>query len=278
MSDQSIQGGPTGRVGFSDRVLSAIPMKDILIYVFFVTGAIYIVLKGASDQGYHWQWYRVPQFLFSFESGVFRPGPLLEGLKITLYIGSISLILTYIIGLITALLRLSDSILGRVVARVYLELARNTPLIVQLFFIYFVVAPILGIDRLWAAIIALSFFEGAYASEIYRAGIVSIHKGQWEACHSLGLTSFDAYRTVILPQAIRRVLPPLTGQAISLVKDTSLVSVIAVYEMTMHANAIVAETFLTFEIYFTIAAIYLVIALVISQFVAFLERKFTVYN
>jgi len=232
--------------------LAAFPIKDIAIYLSVITGIIYIILQGASEQGYYWQWYRVSQYLYTLKDGTFTLGPLLEGLKITLHITWISMILTYTIGLATALLRLSDSIIGRAVARVYLEVARNTPLIVQLFFVYFVIAPVLGIDRLFAAILALSLFEGAYASEIYRSGIVSLHKGQWEACHSLGLTRFDAYRKVILPQAIRRVLPPLTSQTISLIKDSSLVSVIAVYEMTMQANAIVAETFLTFEIYFTI--------------------------
>jgi len=258
--------------------LSRVPVKDIAAYLFVMTGIIYVILRGASEQGYYWQWYRVPKYLFTFNDGIFTLGPLLEGLKITLHITWISMILTYIIGLATALLRLSDSIIGRVSARIYLEVARNTPLIVQLFFIYFVVAPVLGIDRLFAAILALSLFEGAYASEIYRAGIVSIHKGQWEASHSLGLTRFDTYRKVILPQAIRTVLPPLTSLTISLIKDSSLVSVIAVYEMTMQANAIVAETFLTFEIYFAIAGIYLFVTIFISQLVALFERKFKVYN
>ena len=258
--------------------LSRLPLKDIIVYIFVMTGIAYVILRGASEQGYHWQWYQVPKYIFTLEDGTFTFGPLLQGLKITLHITWISMILTYTIGLFTALLRLSDSIIGRVFARVYLEVARNTPLIVQLFFIYFVVAPILGIDRLFAAILALSLFEGAYASEVYRAGIVSLPKGQWEASHSLGLTLFDTYRKVILPQAIRRVLPPLTSQTISLIKDSSLVSVIAVYEMTMQANAIVAETFLTFEIYFTIAGIYLVITVFLSQLVALLERKFKVQN
>ena len=257
---------------------STFPIKDIIAYLFVMTAIAYVVFRGASEQGYYWQWYRVPQYLYSFKDGTFTLGPLLQGLKITLHITWVSMILTYAIGLATALLRLSDSIVGRAVARVYLEVARNTPLIVQLFFVYFVIAPVLGIDRLVAAILALSLFEGAYASEIYRSGIVSLHKGQWEACHSLGLTRFDTYRKVILPQAIRRVLPPLTSQTISLIKDSSLVSVIAVYEMTMQANAIVAETFLTFEIYFTIAGIYLFITVILSQLVALLERKFKIYN
>jgi polar amino acid transport system permease protein len=258
--------------------ISNIPVKDILAYILVMSGIIYVILRGASEQGYFWQWYQVPKYIFTLEDGSFTAGPLLLGLKVTLHITWISMILTYAIGLITALLRLSDSIIGRIFARIYLEIARNTPLIVQLFFVYFVVAPVLGIDRLFAAILALSLFEGAYASEIYRSGIVSLPKGQWEACHSLGLTRFDSYRKIILPQAIRRVLPPLTSQTISLIKDSSLVSVIAVYEMTMQANAIVAETFLTFEIYFTIAGIYLFVTVFLSQLVALLERKFRVYN
>lgn len=258
--------------------LSNIPIKDIVAYVLVMAGIAFIILRGASEQGYFWQWYQVPKYLFTLENGTFTLGPLLQGLKVTLNITWISMILTYAIGLLTALLRLSDSIVGRAFARIYLELARNTPLIVQLFFIYFVVAPVLGIDRLFAAILALSLFEGAYASEIYRSGIVSLPKGQWEAAHSLGLSLFDTYRKIILPQAIRRVLPPLTSQTISLIKDSSLVSVIAVYEMTMQANAIVAETFLTFEIYFTIAGIYLFVTVFLSQLVALLERKFKVYN
>jgi polar amino acid transport system permease protein len=151
-------------------------------------------------------------------------------------------------------------------------------MLVQLFFIYFVLGPIFDIERLTAAVLALSFFEGAYASEIFRAGIVSIHKGQWEASHSLGLTTFQTYRYVVLPQAIRRVLPPLTSQAISLIKDSALVSTIAIYEMTMQANAIVAQTFLTFEMYFTIAAIYLVLTVILSIIVNILENRLKVYT
>ena len=242
-----------------------------------IAGVIWVVIRGAENQGYFWQWYRVPRYLFSFKNGEFTSGPILQGLKITLHITWMSLILTYIIGLVTALLRLSDSLGARLISRVYMETARNTPLLVQLYFIYFVVAPILNIDRLVAAVLALSFFEGAYASEIYRAGIVSIHKGQWEAAYSLGLSTFNTYKNIILPQAIRRVLPPLTSQAISLIKDSSLVSVLAVYEMTMQANAIVDETFLVFEVYFTIAVIYLVITVLLSQIVSLMERRFKVY-
>lgn len=243
-----------------------------------IAGIVWVVIRGAENQGYFWQWFRVPQYLFSFENSEFTSGPILQGLKITLNITWISLILTYIIGLVTALLRLSDSVGARFISRFYLETARNAPLLVQLYFVYFIIAPILGIERFAAAVLALSLFEGAYASEIYRAGIVSINKGQWEAAYSLGLSTFHTYKSIILPQAIRRILPPLTSQAVSLIKDSSLVSVLAVYEMTMQANAIVAETFLVFEVYFAIAAVYLLITVSLSQIVNVMEKRLKVYD
>jgi polar amino acid transport system permease protein len=122
----------------------------------------------------------------------------------------------------------------------------------------------------------LSLFEGAYASEIFRAGIVSISRGQWEAGYSLGLNTFHTYRTIILPQAIRRILPPLTSQAISLIKDSALVSTIAIYDLTMQAQAIISETFLTFELWFTVAAMYLGVTLTLSVIVNKMERRFRV--
>ena len=251
---------------------------DISAYLVLMVGGVLFLLKGAEDQGYYWQWFRIPKFLYEFDDGRFIAGPILEGLKITLNITWISLILTYIIGLVTALMRLSNSLLARGIARAYLEITRNTPLLVQIFFMYFVVAPILDIDRFVAGVLALSLFEGAYASEIYRAGIVAVNKGQWEASYTLGLNTYQNYRYIILPQAIRRILPPLTSQAISLIKDSSLVSVIAIYEMTMYANEIASETFLVFEIFFTIAAIYLALALILSRGVAYFENRYRVVS
>jgi len=196
-------------------------LVDISAYLVLMVGGALLLLKGAEDQGYYWQWFRIPKFLYEFEDGRFIAGPILEGLKITLNITWISLILTYIIGLVTALMRLSNSLLARGIARTYLEITRNTPLLVQIFFMYFVIAPILDIDRFTAGVLALSLFEGSYASEIYRAGIVAVNKGQWEASYTLGLGTYQNYRYIILPQAIRRILPPLTSQAISLIKDSS---------------------------------------------------------
>ncbi len=241
-------------------------------------GGLFLLMKGAEDQGYYWQWFRIPKYLYTIDEGRFIAGPILKGLKITLNLTWISLILTYIIGLVTALMRLSNSLLARGIARVYLELTRNTPLLVQIFFMYFVVAPILDIDRFLAGVLALSLFEGSYASEIYRSGIVAVNKGQWEASYTLGLSTYQNYRYIILPQAIRRILPPLTSQAVSLIKDSSLVSVIAIYEMTMQANEIASETFLVFEIFFTIAAIYLALTITLSQIVAYFEKRYRVVS
>ena len=191
-------------------------------------------------------------------------------------ISAISLILSLIIGLVTALLRLSHSFVAKTIARVYLELVRNTPLLIQLFFIYFVLGPVLGLSRFPSAVLALSLFEGAYASEIFRAGIVSIRRGQWEAAYSLGLSMFDTYKDIVLPQAIRRILPPLTSQAISLIKDSALVSTIAIYDLTMQAQAVIAETFLTFELWFTVAGMYLIVTATLSIIVNIMENRFKV--
>jgi polar amino acid transport system permease protein len=247
---------------------------DIGKFGLLVVGVVWLLLRGSSRIGYNWQWFQIPGYFFTFEDGVFVTGPLLHGLWITLEITAYSLVLASIIGLVTALLRLSGSRVGRFIARLYLEVIRNSPLLVQIFFLYFVLAPIFELERFTAAVIALSLFEGAYASEIFRAGIVSIRRGQWEAAYSLGLSSFDTYRSVILPQALKRILPPLTGQAVSLVKDSALVSTIAVYDLTMQGRTIIAETFLTFEIWFTVAAVYLIITLILSLVVSLVEKRF----
>ncbi len=248
-------------------------VQDIMMFAVVVAVAAWVMIHGTARLGYHWQWYRVPQYLFSSHEGHVQAGPLLEGLMVTLRITAISLLLTLTFGLVSALLRLSDSFLARALARAYLESIRNTPLLVQLFVIYFVLAPILDISRFASAVLALSLFEGAYASEIFRAGILSIHKGQWEAAYSLGLGNLSTYRLVILPQAVRRVLPPLTSQLISLVKDSALVSTIAVYDLTMRGQEIIAETYLAFEVWFTVAAMYLVITVALSLVVSRMEER-----
>jgi polar amino acid transport system permease protein len=166
--------------------------------------------------------------------------------------------------------------MGRILSRVYLEVIRNTPLVVQVYLVYFVIGPILGLGRFASAVMALSLFEGAYMSEIFRSGIVSLHKGQWEAAYSLGLSRFDTYRDVILPQAFRRVLPPLTSEVISLMKNTSLVSLVSLSDLALQARVISADTFLTFEIWFTTALLYLAVTVPLSLLEHYLEQRFKV--
>ena len=186
------------------------------------------------------------------------------------------LVLALAVGLLTALVRLSDSFMGKIISRVYLELIRNTPLIVQIYLVYFVIGPVLGLNRFSSAVLALSLYEGAYFSEIFRAGIVSLHKGQTEAAYSLGMSTFYTYWDVILPQAIRRILPPMTGQVITLFKDSALVSIVSLMDLAMQARIVAADTFLVFEIWFTTAAIYLVFTVALSTLVYYMEQRFKV--
>jgi polar amino acid transport system permease protein len=247
------------------------PWRDILVYLAALGLLAWLLVRGTASLGYNWHWYRVPAYLVDSQNGRLVAGPLLQGLVITLKISALSLVLAFVIGLVSALLRLSDSWLGRVLARGYLEIIRNTPLLVQLFFVYFVMAPILGIQAFPSAVLALSLFEGAYASEIFRSGIISVPRGQWEAARSLGLSTGQVYRLVVFPQALRWILPPLTGQGISLIKDSALVSTIAIYDLTMQGRAIISETYLVFEIWFVVAAIYLALTLSLSVVVRQLE-------
>lgn len=262
-----------GQLTRLSRGLHTISWRDAGIAGTILGGLALLFYTSATSLEYNWQWYRVWRFIYTIKDGAFIPGPLLQGVYVTLQIAGISLVFAFCIGLATAMLRLSDSIVGRAIARCYLETIRNTPLLIQIFFIYFVLGPVLDIDRFTAAVLALSLFEGAYASEIFRSGIASIHKGQWEAAHSLGLSPWHTYRYAILPQAIRRILPPLASQAVALVKDSALVSTIAVVELTQRAQIVISETFLTFEVWFVTAGIYLVLTITLSQVVALLERR-----
>jgi polar amino acid transport system permease protein len=252
------------------------PWFDIIQYLLLIAVVIWLMTLSTSTLGYYWQWYRIPRFLFRIEDGRLVAGQLIQGLFFTFKISGISLVLAFAIGLATALIRLSGSFMGRIVSRIYLETIRNTPLVVQIYLMYFVIGPILGFGRFASAVAALCVFEGAYVSEIFRAGIVSLHKGQWEAAHSLGLNTFNTYRDVILPQAIRRILPPLTSQIITLIKNSALVSIVSLSDLALQARIIAADTFLTFEVWFTAAAIYLVILVTLSTVVFYMEKRFKI--
>lgn len=245
---------------------------DIVKFIAVIVAISWLISVGTARLGYNWQWYRVSRYIYTIDAGSINAGPLIKGVLVTFQITAVSLVMAFAVGLSTAFMRLSSSPIARILSRGYLEIVRNTPLLVQIFFIYFVLAPILDIGRFSSAVIALSLFEGAYASEIFRAGIVSIPRGQWEAADSIGLGTYYTYRHIILPQAVRWVLPPLTGQAISLIKDSALVSTIAIYDLTMQGQAIISETYMVFEIWFIVALIYLLITGTLSVCVNIMER------
>ena len=245
-------------------------ISGLLQITVIVLAIVWLLNSGADAMNYNWQWYRVPQYLFFKEDGEWFSAELIDGLLITIKISAISLIFTIIFGLVTALLRLSHSIVGRALARGYIEVIRNTPLLVQIYLLYFVFGPVLGLERFTTAVLALSLFQGAYTAEIFRSGLMNIPKGQFEAAESLGLSKVDSYRYIILPQMLRRILPALTN---SLVKNSSIVSIMAIFDLTTQGRDIVADTAMPFEIWFTIAAIYLCITLLLSAFATLLEHK-----
>jgi polar amino acid transport system permease protein len=231
------------------------------------------ILAGAQAMPYRWQWHRVLPYLYKTYEGAVYIGPLPKGLGVTLAISAQGFVVALMAGLMAALLMLSHSAVGRTLARCYVELIRNTPLLVQLYLFYFVLAPILGIGRQTTGVLALGLFEGAFAAEIIRAGILAVPRGQSEAALSLGMKPWQVTRRVVLPQAIRIVLPPLTSLSISLVKHSAIVSAIAIFDLTNEGRNAIADTYMTFEIWLTVAAIYLVVTTSMSQLARLLETR-----
>ena len=249
------------------------PVSGVLQYAIVMVGLVWLTIEGAAGMGYNWQWYQIPRYFYRVIDEELIWGPLATGLVITIEISLYSMLLTLVLGLLTALLRMSNSLSGQVLARVYLETIRNTPMLVQIYVFYFVIAPVLGIDRFWTGVLCLGLFEGSFASEIIRAGINSVPRGQWEAASSVGLSRFTSYRYVVLPQAIPLMLPPMTGVLINLIKHSAIVSVIAVFELTTEGRNIIADTYMAFEVWLTVAGIYLVLTISLSIFVGYLERR-----
>jgi polar amino acid transport system permease protein len=226
----------------------------------------------------------------------------MQGLFTTLRLSIWGTVLATILGTILGLCRISQGLFYRLLGRSYVELIRNMPPLVLIFIFYYFVSaqimPVLGLNEFisaqsettqrlcellfappaflsafFSALVTLAIFEGAYVAEIVRAGIQSIDKGQWEAAHALGLSKWQQMRYIILPQAVQRILPPLAGQFISLIKDSSIVSVISIQELTFQGMELMATTYLTFEIWITITLLYLVMTFTCSLAVQRLEVR-----
>lgn len=249
---------------------------SIVIYLGVMALIVYGSYAGAQNMGYNWQWSRVPQFLYSFTDDGFQLGEMIIGLGLTLKLSGTAFLLATALGLLIALLRLSGLVVGTAVAIGFLEFIRNIPLLVLLYLFYYVLGPIFGLDRYLASVLTLAVFHAALISEILRAGINAVAIGQWEAAKSIGMTKGQTYRYIILPQSVRFMLPPMTGEVVHLVKSSAIVSVIAVAELTTIGRNIISDTFLSFEIWFTVAMIYMAVTLVLSVGVSFVERRYAV--
>ena len=213
---------------------------------------------------------------FNFDLVVNSFPLLLVGAGVTIKITALSVALGVVIGLFVGIARISRIKILRVLAAIYVDFFRGTPLLVQIFLVYFALPVITGqrVDPFVAAIGSCGFNSGAYVAEIFRAGIQSIDKGQMEAGRSLGMTWVQTMRYIIVPQAFKRVIPPLGNEFIALLKDSSLVSVIGFEELTRRGQLIIAKTYGSLEIWISVAVIYLAMTLTISRFVAYLERRY----
>jgi len=252
-----------------------------------------IVIVGENDQPAS---YRVPTKGLNVVIGEFisigdvlgfyttwKPGLLMIGLWITLKLSIMATIFGIIIGVAGGLARISSNPALKWTSIVYVEIIRGSPLMVQILIWYFVLGTVIndllatyGMGRLsvfWYGVAALACFAGAYVTEIVRAGIQSIHRGQTEAARSVGMSYAQSMFHIIMPQALRRILPPLAGQFISLIKDSSLLGIIAIRELTKAAREAVSASLQPFEIYLVTAVLYLVLTFTLSMFVQHLERR-----
>jgi polar amino acid transport system permease protein len=216
---------------------------------------------------------------------VFSPDPYLriikflpDGILVTFEVTFSAIAFALLLGLITGIGRISKNRIINAVASTYVEVVRGIPLLVQLFYIYYALGRFVRVPDMVAAIIAMSFCYGAYMGEVFRAGIESIDKGQTEAARSLGFNPTQTMMYVILPQAWRTILSPVGNEFIALLKDTSLVSILAVADLLRRGREFAAESFAYFETYTMIALVYLLITLILSKLVSLLEEKLNYYE
>lgn len=200
---------------------------------------------------------------------------LMAGARMTIELAVIAVAIGLVIGSFVGIARVSGNRMVKIIAGIYVDFIRGTPLLVQLFLVYFGLPTLIRrpVPAFAAAIAAMGVNSGAYVAEIVRAGIQSIDRGQTEAARSLGLTSGQTMRHIIFPQAFRRIIPPLGNEFIAMLKDSSLVSVIALEDLLRKGQVVITRTFRPFEVYTVVALIYLVMTLVISKLVSWSERK-----
>jgi len=281
-----------------------ISVLDYVVTVFLLALGAYISYRLTVKLNYKWQWDIIPTYLVRFDPQKKRwvANLLLEGLFTTIRLSIWTMLLASVLGLVMGLMRSSPRLRSRLIAGTYVELIRNTPPLVLVFVFYFFVSsqilPLVGVEEFirrlpepawqWltllfsspprfmaflSGVLTIALFQGAYIAEITRAGIQSIEPGQWEASYALGLSRTQQMVYVILPQAGRRVLPPLANEFINTIKYSSIVSIISIQELTFQGLQIMAATQVTIEIWLTVTCMYFILCLVLSLAVRRLESR-----
>lgn len=200
-------------------------------------------------------------------------GPLINGLLVTLKISAMAAVIAFILASILAFMRISNFQFLKDIATFYIAVMRGTPLLVQIFIFYFIIATIFNLERFMAGAVSLGLFYAAYIAEVLRGAIQSVDKGQYEAAKSLGMNYMQTMKSIIMPQALKRALPTLVGEIIAMVKDSSLVSVISITDLTKVGREIVANTFSPFETWLIVAAMYFAVTFLLSILGRKLENK-----
>jgi polar amino acid transport system permease protein len=285
------------------RVVGRLTALDLILIALLASGLAWLAQKIVVQVDYPWSWEIIPQYILRFDAQTqqWRTGLITRGLLTTLRISFWATLLAMLVGTAAGLMRVGSGWFRRSVGRIYVELIRNIPILVWVFIFYYfigdLILPAVGVDDFsigeeemrWrifkfffgdpgqlraflSAVIALAIYEGAYITETVRAGIQSVESGQWEAASALGMTSFERMRHVVFPQALRRILPPLTGQFISTIKDSSIVSVISIQELTFQGMELAAAALITFEVWIVIMLLYFVICLTLSLAIDRFER------
>lgn len=259
------------------KFFNSVPVS-VAIYLAVIWLIVWGAYTGAQAMGYNWQWYRMPQYFYTLTDDGFQWGEIMVGLVKTLELSFTAFVLATILGLILALMRLSGLVVGRALSIGVLEFVRNMPLLVLLYLFYYVLGPVFSLDRYTASILCLALFHSVLISEIFRSGINAVAKGQWEGATSIGMSKGQAYRYIILPQSVKFMLPPMTGEVVHLIKSSAIVSVIAVAELTTIGRNLISDTYMSFEIWFTIAAVYMVVTLILSVGVSYVEKRYAVQS
>ncbi len=288
-----------------------ISRSDLILLTLLLGGALYIGYRAVVFLDYPWSWESIPQFFFKRDaaSGSWVPNLLVQGFFTTIRLSIWATLMGTVVGVAMGLARTSRSLFLNLIGQAYVGLIRNIPPLVLIFIFYFFIGdqllPFLRLDELFASgpgpfqdlvtlclapphlltpfisgVVALALLEGAYITEIVRAGIESIDKGQWEAAASLGFPRRGQMCYVVLPQALPRMLLPLAGQFISTIKDSAIVSVVSIQELTFQGMEIMAATYLSLEIWITITLLYFILtfacSLLVQRFEFSLRRRWGV--